>query len=109
MIVDIRIYTCRPSRMPAWVELYKTDAWPLQKEYLGRCLGWYTSIEGKLHTIVHLWEYASQADREARRAAMYKDPRWKAFTEKSAKLGAMVAQENSILAPTDFFIADNAD
>ncbi len=108
MIVDVRTYTCRPGQLAPWVELYKTDGWPLQKRYLGRCLGWYTSVEGRLNTIVHLWAYDSQADREARRAAMYKDPAWKTFIEKSAKLGAMMAQENSIMAPVDFFTADTA-
>ena len=108
MIVDIRTYTCHPGRLPEYVELYKTVGWPLQKQYLGRCLGWYTSVEGRLHTIVHLWAYDSQADREARRIAMHHDPAWKSFADKVAKLGAMAVQENSIMAPTDFFLADSA-
>jgi len=106
MIVDIRIYTCKPHKAAAWVALYKEFAWPLQKQYLGRCKGWYTTQEGQLNTIIHLWEYESQADRETRRAAMAKDPAWLEFQAKGRELGALISQENRILGPADFFLAD---
>lgn len=102
MIVDMRIYTCHPYKMADWVALYEKEAWPLQKKYLGKCLGWYTSIEGRLHQIVHLWGYDSQADRETRRAAMVKDPAWAAFAAKAKEMGAFISQENSILSPAAF-------
>jgi hypothetical protein len=103
MIVDMRTYSFRPGMMADWVALYEKEAWPLQKKYLGNCIGWYTSVEGKLHQVVHLWQYESQADREARRSAMAQDPAWKAFLAKAKELGAFTEQENSILAPTPFF------
>ena len=103
MIVDMRTYSFRPGMMADWVALYEKEAWPIQKKYLGTCLGWYTSVEGKLHQVVHLWQYESQADREARRSAMAQDPAWKAFLAKAKELGAFTAQENSILAPAPFF------
>ena len=74
MIVDLRIYTCRPNKLAEFVKLYEEKAWPLQKQYLGNCLGWYTTVEGALNTVVHLWGYDSQADREARRNALAADP-----------------------------------
>jgi hypothetical protein len=103
MIVDMRVYTCVPGKLPAWLKLYEELAWPLQKQYLGNCLGFYTSIEGKLHRVVHLWGFADQGDRERRRAAMYADPAWKVFAGKAAELGAFAEQENSILAPAGFY------
>jgi hypothetical protein len=105
MIVDMRVYTCVPGRMAEWVALYEKEAWPLQKQYLGNCLGWYTSIEGRLHQVVHLWGYESQADREQRRGAMAKDPAWHAFLAKAKEIGAFVSQENSILSPSAFSLA----
>jgi hypothetical protein len=102
MIVDHRTYTIRPGQVAAWVALYKEFAWPLQQKYLQRCLGFYTSADGKLNTVIHLWAYDSMADRETRRAAMTADPGWKLYMEKSAALGALVAQETAILTPTDF-------
>ena len=82
--------------------LYKEMAWPLQQKYLGRCLGWYTTVEGKLNCVVHLWAYDNQGDREDRRSRMQADPAWQAFLKRGAELDALVEQENRILRPTDF-------
>ncbi len=102
MIVDLRIYTCKPNRLPEFVQLYKEKAWPLQQKYLGRCLGWYTTVEGALNTVVHMWAYDSQADREARRAAMATDPGWGDYLAEAARRELLVKMENRILRPTDF-------
>ena len=102
MIVDMRIYTARPGKLAAYVAFYKEHAWPLQQQYLGRCVGWYTAAEGQLNQVVHLWAYEDQGDRERRRTAMAADPKWIAFLKKSEELGLLVAQENRVLKPTDF-------
>lgn len=102
MIVDLRIYTVRPGKLGAFVALYRDYAWPLQKKYLGTCLGWYTSVEGQLNQVVHLWAYEDQGDREARRAAMAQDPEWGEYLRRSEEAGLLLAQENSFLKPTDF-------
>lgn len=70
MIVDMRIYTTRLGQLAAFVALYKEHGWDLQVRYLGRCLGFYTSAEGPLNQVVHLWAYDSLVDRETRRAAL---------------------------------------
>ena len=54
MIVDLRIYTCKPGKMNDFVKMYEEFAWPLQKKYLGRCLGWYTTVEGPQNRVVHM-------------------------------------------------------
>ncbi len=102
MIVDLRIYTTRPNKTAEFVALYEAEAWPLQQKHLGRCLGWFVTAEGPLNQVVHLWAYESQADREARRAAMAADPAWGAYLRKAGELGLLVAQENRLLRPTDF-------
>ncbi len=102
MIVDLRIYKCKPNRMNDWVALYKEMAWPLQQKYLSRCLGWYTTVEGELNCVVHLWAYDDQGDRERRRTAMAADPGWQAFLARGKEIDALVSQENRILRPTDF-------
>lgn len=102
MIVDLRIYTCRPNRAAEFVALYKEHAWPLQERYLGRCLGWYTTQEGSLNQVVHLWAYDSQADREQRRNALAADPAWADYLARVAKADVLMAMENRILRPTDF-------
>ena len=102
MIVDLRIYTTRPGKLNAFVALYKEYAWPLQQKYLGQCLGWYTTVEGTLNQVVHLWGYENQGDREARRTAMAADPAWGEYVRRSEEAGYLVAQENRILKPTDY-------
>jgi hypothetical protein len=108
VIVDVRIYTCLPNRMPAFVKLYEEKAWPLQLKYLENCLGWYTTIEGELNTVVHLWGYKDQADREARRNAMAADPAWGEYLRLAAEGGMLVKMENRIARPTGFFTAFQA-
>ena len=103
MIVDLRIYTVRPGKLAAFVALYRDYAWALQTKHLGTCVGWYTVVEGSLNQVVHLWQYESQADREARRAAMADDPAWGEYIRRSDEAGYLVAQENRLLRPTEFF------
>lgn len=102
MIVDLRIYTVQPGKTADYVALYKAEGWPLQQKYLGRCIGWFTTVEGQLNQVVHIWAYESQADREQRRNAMAADPAWSAFVRKSRDLGYLVHQENRFLRPADF-------
>jgi len=103
MIVDLRIYTVRPGQVENFVALYCDYAWPLQQKYLGRCLGWYTSFDGVLNQVVHLWAYDSMADREKRRAEMATDPAWRDYLKRSSEAGYLVAQETRFLKPTEFF------
>ena len=102
MIVDLRIYTCKPNKMAEFVKIYEEMAWPLQQKYLGRCLGWYTTVEGPLNKVVHMWGYDSQADREALRGAMAADPAFGAYLAEVAKRDVLVEMENRILRPTGF-------
>lgn len=99
MIVDLRIYTCKPNHVDAFVALYREHAWPLQQKYLGRCIGWYVTVEGQLNQVVHMWAYDSLADREAKRAAMAADPAWASYLKKAAEAGYLVHMENRIIRP----------
>jgi hypothetical protein len=102
MIADLRIYTCKPNKMAEWVAMYKEMAWPLQQKYLGRCLGWFTTVEGELNTVVHIWGYEDQGDRERRRNAMAADPEWQKFLAEGYRRELLLKQENRIMRPTDF-------
>ena len=77
MIVDHRTYAVKPGKLNEYLLLYETEAYPLQLKYLGHNLGWYTSNDiGPLSQVVHLWAYASLADREERRNRLAADPAW---------------------------------
>ncbi|MBU6448773.1 MAG: NIPSNAP family protein [Rhodospirillales bacterium] len=105
MIVDIRTYKFQPGKMNAWLKLYEEHAWPLQKKHLGDCLGFYTTIEGALHQVVHIWRYESQADRETRRNALAQEPGWTTFLTEVAKLDGFISMENKLAKETPFFSA----
>ncbi len=108
MIVDLRIYTCLPNRVAEFVALYEQHGWPIQQKHLGNCVGWYTTIEGALNTIVHMWGYADQADRERRRAAMAADPAWADYLAEVGGRGILIKMENRIVKPAPFFAAQQA-
>jgi hypothetical protein len=102
MIVDLRIYTAKPGRVPDFVAIYREYGWPLQKKYLGNCIGWFTGLEGQLNQVVHMWAYDSQSDREKRRLAMYEDPAWLDYLRRTGEADVLLHTENRLLSPTDF-------
>ena len=107
MIVDHRTYNVHPGKLPEYLEMYKAEGLPLQKKYLGTCVGWYVSMDiGALNQVVHLWAYDSLADRAERRAAWMQDQAWLAFLKKAMPF--LQSMENKILNPTDFFDLDTA-
>ncbi|MBU8543232.1 MULTISPECIES: NIPSNAP family protein [Roseomonadaceae] len=108
MIVDLRIYTTLPNKLPEFVALYESKAWPIQLKYLENCLGWYTTVEGALNTVVHMWGYADQGDRERRRTAMAADPAWGDYLAEAGAKNLLVKMENRIIRPTGFFNAFQA-
>jgi len=103
MIIDIRTYTCRPGMIKKHMALYEKMGKVPQTRHLGQPLGFLTGETGNPNEYVHMWVYDNAGDREAKRAAMWADPDWIAYTQESAKLGALVAQENKLMNPVDFF------
>ncbi len=102
MIIDHRTYDFHPGKIRAWIELYKEHALPVQQRHLGTLIGFFTTEVGPINQVVFMWAYENMGDREQRRAAMYNDPDWDAFREKSFALGALKQQANKILAPANF-------
>ena len=84
-----------------FVALFEKEAWPIQLKYLERCVGWYTTVEGELNTVVHMWAYEDMNDREKRRAQLMQDADFKKYLAGTA--GIIERQENRILKPAPFF------
>lgn len=102
MLYEIRTYTFKPLRAGEWLALYKTEALPLQQEFLGKLIGFFTTEIGDISQIVHIWAYKSLDDRLERRDRMAADPRWQAFGSKVKALDILVGMESRIMRPTDF-------
>jgi len=102
MIYDMRVYTCRPGTIKKHIELYQQMGFLAQSKHLGKPVVWATTEVGDVNQYVHVWAYKDVADRAAKRAAMWDDPDWIAYTQKSAELGALIKQENRILVAAPF-------
>ena len=102
MIYDFRTYTLHPGKTQEYLEIYEREALPVQREHLGQLVGYFTSEIGPLNEIVHLWRYASLADRETRRAALEADPAWDVYRAHYKELDAIDHQNSKILKPTPF-------
>ena len=100
MIVEERIYTFRIGGTAEFLRLYEAEGLELQRRFLGRMVGYFTTEFGTLHQIVHMWAYRDLAERAERRARLAQEPDWRAFQEKTASL--IVKQENRLLLPTPF-------
>ena len=103
MLLDLRTYTCRPGTIKAHLALYGKLGKEPQTRNLGQPLAYLTTETGNPNQYVHIWVYQDAADRAQRRAAMQADPDWIAYVQESAKLAALVAQENKLMIPVDFF------
>ena len=101
MIYEIRTYTFKPLRGAEWLALYKSDGLPLQQEFLGQLIGFFTTEIGDISQVVHIWAYESMGDREARRAAMGKDPGWHNYL-KNQPPGSIITQETKLCSPASF-------
>ncbi len=103
MLLDMRTYTCRPGTIRRHLELYEEKGWGPQTRNLGQPLAYLITETGDPNQYVHIWVYENAGDREAKRANLWADPEWVAYTQESAKLGALDKQENKLMRPVDFF------
>ena len=102
MIIDHRTYNIKPGKLNDYLKLYEKEGLPLQKKYLGHCVGWYFSNDiGPLNQVVHMWAYPDLNDREDRRNRLAADPAWGGFLAKATDY--LINMENKILRPTLFF------
>lgn len=101
MIVEMREYTLAPGKVPEYFKLYAAEGMAIQRQILGRNLGYYsTEIGPSLNQVVHLWAYESLDDRLERRTQLQADPGWQAYVQKMRPM--LVAQTSRILNPAPF-------
>jgi len=101
MILDERTYSIRPGAVQAYLQSHYARALPLMRRYLGEPYGYFTTETGELNQFVHFWRYDSMADREQRRAEMYRDSAWLDYRRETGNLGLVIHQHNRILRMLD--------
>lgn len=100
MIVEERIYRCKPAKVLEFFRIYEEEVMQIQLPILGRMVGYFTTECGPLNQIVHMWAFDDFADRELRRARLAADEGWQRV---SAKLHPLIdTMENKILIPAPF-------
>ena len=103
MLLDVRTYRCKPGTIKPHLELYERMGKGPQTRHLGQPFAYLTTETGNPNEYIHIWMYESAGDREKKRTAMQADPDWIAYTQESAKLGALEWQENRLMRPVDFY------
>ena len=102
MVIDHRTYNIKPGKLADFLKIYGSEGFPLQKKYLGHCVGWYSSNDiGPRNQVVHMWAYKDLNDRERRRDALVADPAWGQYLAKATDFVA--SMENKVLRPAPFF------
>lgn len=61
--------TPQSAEMADWLALYKSDAYAVQTEHLGKLIGFFFTEIGVVNQVVHIWAYESLDDRPVRRRA----------------------------------------
>jgi hypothetical protein len=104
MIVELRVYHCAPTRLPALLERFRSKTLTFFERYGIRQIGFWTTVVGTdNHALTYLLQWDSMAERETCWNAFQADPEWIAVrTESEREKPIVVRIENSFLAPTDF-------
>lgn len=75
MLFEMRTYTIRPGRLPAYVADFERNGLPVIGRY-AELIGYWIAETGALNQVVHLWGYRDAAHRAEQRALLYADPDW---------------------------------
>lgn len=102
MLLDVRTYKCKPGTIGKHLALYEAKGKAPQFRCLGEPLAYLKCETGDPNEYVHIWVYENAGDREAKRAKLWADEEWLAYTRASAELGALESQANKLMTPVGF-------
>ena len=104
MIVEMRVYYCAPTRLPALLERFRSTTLGFFQKHGIEQVGFWTTLVGPdNHALTYLLKWDDMAQREARWNAFQADPEWVAARAETEKDRPIVARiENTFLTPTDF-------
>ena len=95
MLVDVRTYRIRPSKMAQELELYAKYGLNAQTRHLGPPLAYLYGESGDINTLVHLWTFENAGDPAERRGAMMRDPEWLTYLKLADEADSLVERRNS--------------
>ena len=105
MIADVRTYTLFPRKLPQYLDLFEKHALPVVRAHGMQLDRYFVAKIGPLNQVVHIWNYESLADLEAKRNARDADPKWAEYLSLTDSL--VLAQENKIMEDARFSLPDD--
>lgn len=104
MIVEMRVYHCAPTRLPALLNRFETITLGFFEKYGIRQIGFWTTLVGtNNHALTYMVQWESLAEREEKWNAFQADPDWiakRAATEAERPIVERI--ENQFFTPTAF-------
>lgn len=104
MIVEMRVYHCAPTRLPALLDRFSSTTLGFFEKYGIKPIGFWTTLIGESnHTLTYLLQWESLAEREQKWNAFQADAEWiekRAATEAERPIVERI--ESHMLAPTAF-------
>lgn len=105
MIADVRTYTLFPRKLPQYLDLFEKHALPVMRAHGMQLDRYLVAKIGPLNQVVHIWNYDSLADLEAKRNARDADPKWAEYLALTDSL--VLSQENKIMEDASFSLPDD--
>ena len=104
MIYELRIYDCRPGRLPALNKRFESATLALWEKHGIRQVGFWTTVIGPNNNrLTYMIAWESMAERETKWNAFQADPEWIAKRNASEADGPILANvESQLLAPTAY-------
>jgi hypothetical protein len=104
MVVELRIYYCAPTRLPALLERFTGTTLAFFEKYGITQIGFWTTLIGPdNHALTYMLQWESLAEREQKWNAFQSDPEWIAKRAASEADKPIIARiENQFLIPTSF-------
>lgn len=104
MIVEMRIYHCAPTRLPALLDRFSNITLGFFDKYGIKQIGFWTTLAGPSnHSLTYLLQWESLAEREQKWNAFQADADWIAKrTATEAERPIVERIENQLLTPTAF-------
>ncbi|HEY4349958.1 MAG TPA: NIPSNAP family protein [Paraburkholderia sp.] len=104
MIVEMRVYHCVPTRLPALLDRFVNITLGFFEKYGIEQVGFFTTLAGPSnHTLTYMIKWESLAERETKWNAFQSDQEWitkRAATEADKPIVERI--ENYFLTPTAF-------
>ncbi|APR36857.1 NIPSNAP family protein [Paraburkholderia sp. SOS3] len=104
MIVEMRVYHCAPTRLPALLDRFVNITLGFFEKYGIEQIGFFTTLVGSSnHSLTYMIKWESLAERETKWNAFQSDQEWiakRAATEADKPIVERI--ENCFLTPTAF-------